>query len=137
MSDKDNLNSLNSARRRIEDILVSLDLEKILPERYRQRHSNRSMLHSDEEDSNYSNEGVYNVYPLMYNILESIEDYSNDSKALYKSGMILYLIDDKNIKFFYEKTENKLGNPSAIYNKEKKQVNFNANVINSMEEEED
>ncbi|MCL4396859.1 hypothetical protein M1494_00745, partial [Candidatus Parvarchaeota archaeon] len=42
---------------------------------------------------------------------------------------------DKNIKFFYEKTENKLGNPSAIYNKEKKQVNFNANVINSMEEE--
>jgi hypothetical protein len=126
---------LDSARRRIEDILVSLDLEKILPERYRQRHSSRGMLHLDEEDQDYINEGSYNIYPLMYNLSVSIEDYSNDSKALYKNGMLLYLVDNLKVKFFYEKTENKLSNPAAIYNRENRQVNFNANVINSMEEE--
>ncbi|MCL5976405.1 MAG: hypothetical protein M1580_02295 [Candidatus Parvarchaeota archaeon] len=132
---KDNSNMLDSARRRIEDVLASLDLEKILPERYHQRHSSNGALHLDEEDLGYTSEGPYNVYPLMYNLLVSIEDYSNDSKALYKNGMLLYLVDNLKVKFFYERTENKLSNPAAIYNRKNKQVNFNANVINSMEEE--
>jgi hypothetical protein len=134
MSHTDSHKQLDSARRRIENILSSLDIEKILPERYRQK-NDKYVLHLNEEGLGYTKEGLYNVYSLMYNLPVSIEDYSNDSIPLYKSGLLLYLVDDKKVKFFYEKTENKLSKPSAIYNKENKQVDFNVNVINSMDNE--
>jgi len=133
MSYEDNEVLLASARR-IEDILESLEIDKILPKRYHQGHNSSEVLNLAEESLNYSN-GAYNLYPLMYNLSLSIEDYSNESKPLYKAGDILYIVDPKRVKFFYEKTENKLSNPSAIYNVENKQVKFNASVINSMEEE--
>ena len=133
MSDEHNDILLDSARR-IEDILVSFDIEKILPERYRRRHSIRDVLNLDEESLNYADNGSYNLYPLMYNLSLSIEDYSNDPKELYKGDNISYTVDSKKVKFFYEKTEDKLNHPSAIYNKKNKQVNFNVAVINSMEE---
>ena len=133
MSYKDNDSLFDSTRKRIEDILGLFDIKKILPEKYRERYSNSGLLHLDEENLGYTS--LHEVYPLLYNLSLSIEDYSNNSKALYKNGMILYLVDGKKVKFFYEKTENKLGNPAAIYNIENKQANFNASIINSMEDE--
>ncbi|MGC8533721.1 MAG: hypothetical protein ACP5MV_03805 [Candidatus Parvarchaeum sp.] len=127
-------NILDSARRRIEDVLFSLDVDKLIPERYRQRTAYRDLLHLDD-DLEYTNEIHNTIYPLMYNLFLNIEDYSNDSKPLYKSGFISYLVDGKKVKFFYEKTENKISNPSAIYDTGNKKISFNANVINSMDEE--
>lgn len=135
MSYQDNYsNILDSARRRIEDVLVSLDIDKLIPERYRQRNTYRGVLHLDD-DLEYTNEIHNDIYPLMYNLSLNIEDYSNESKPLYKNGSILYLVNGKKIKFFYEKTENKLSNPSAIYDTGNKKISFNANVINSMDQE--
>ena len=122
MSYEDTDAVLNSARR-IEDILASFDIEKILPKRYHQGHNSTDILNLAEEPLNYTN-GVYSLYPLIYNLSLSLDDYSNDSKALYKSGDILYTVDNKKVKFFYEKTENKLSNPAAIYNRENRQVNL-------------